>query len=78
MFGNSTDEIIWKVLLKLTYVEKESGDLAVDKRKENKGQPPILSVRQKQYICHTKILQEEIGNFCVKRIKARAGIPPYL
>ena len=78
MFGNSKDEIIQKVLLKLIYVEKESGDLAVGKRKENKGRPPILSVQKKQYIYHTKILQEELGNFCVKRIKARAGTPPSL
>ena len=58
------------------HMKKSIGDLAIDKRKENQGRSPKLSVRQKRNIIrHTKILQEEIGIFCVKSIKVRDGIP---
>ena len=58
-------------------IEKCIGDLAVDKRKENKRRPLELSVLQKRKIIRqTKIVQVEMGNFCAKRMKVRAGIPP--
>lgn len=64
--------------LKLLYldIKNSTGDLAINKRKENQGWPPNLSVGLKQNIMfQTKILQEKMGNFCVKRIQVRAGIP---
>ena len=58
-------------------MKKSIGDLAVDKRKGNEERPPKLSARQKRNtIRQTKILQEEMGSFCVKRIEVTAGIPP--
>ena len=53
------------------------GDLVPDKRKQNQGRPTKLSDRQKRSILHqAKVLQEEVGNFSVKRVMVRAGIPP--
>ena len=58
-------------------MKKNIGDLVVDLRKNNQGRPPKLSVRQKRNILRqTKLLQEEMGNFCVKRVMVKAGIPP--
>ena len=58
-------------------MKKNIGDLVVDLRKHNQGRPPKLSVRQKRNILRqTKLLQEEMGNFCVKRVMVKAGIPP--
>ena len=53
------------------------GDLVPDKRKQNQGRPTKLPDRQKRSILHqAKVLQEEVGNFIVKRVMVRAGIPP--
>ena len=58
-------------------MKRNIGDLVVDFRKNNQGRPPKLSVRQKRNILRqTKFLQEEMGNFCVKRVIVKAGIPP--
>ena len=52
------------------------GDLIPDKRKQNQGRPTKLSDRQKRNILRqAKVLQEELGNFSVKRVMVRAGIP---
>ena len=59
------------------HMKKTIGDLVLDKRKFNKGRPQRLTVREKRNIIrHTKILQQNVGNFCVKRIKVHAGISP--
>ena len=59
------------------HMKKNIGHLVVDLRKINQGRPPKLSVRQKRNILRqTKLLQEEMGNFCVKRVMVKAGIPP--
>ena len=52
-------------------MKKNIGNLVVDLRKNNQGGPPKLSSRQK-----INILQQEMGNFCVKRVMVRASIPP--
>ena len=58
-------------------MKKNIGDLVVDLQKNNQGRPPKLSVPQKRNILRqTKLLQEEMGNFCVKRAMVKAGIPP--
>ena len=58
-------------------MKRNIGDLVVDLRKNNQGRPPKLSVQQKRNILRqTKLLQEETGNFCVKRVMVKAGIPP--
>ena len=59
------------------HMKKNIGDLVIDLRKNNQGRPPKLSVRQKRNILRqTKLLKEEMGNFCVKRVMVKAGIPP--
>ena len=59
------------------HMRKNIGDLVVDLQKNKQGRPPKLSVRQKRNILRqTKLLQEEMGNFCVKRVMVKAGIPP--
>ena len=59
------------------HMKKNIGDLVVDLRKNNQGRRPKLSVRQKRNILRqTKLLQEEMGNFCLKRVMVKAGIPP--
>ena len=59
------------------HMKKNIGDLVVDLRKNNQGRPPKLSLRQKRNILRqTKLLQEEMGNFCVKRVMVKVGIPP--
>ena len=46
-------------------------------RKNNQGRPPKLSVCEKRNILRqNKRLQEDMGNFCVKRVIVKAGIPP--
>ena len=48
-----------------------------DKRKQNIGRPTKLSDKQKRNILRqAKVLQEEVGNFSVKRIMMKTGIPP--
>ena len=52
-------------------------DLVVDLQKNNQGRPQKLSVSKKRNILQqTKFSQEEMGNFCVKRVMVKAGIPP--
>ena len=59
------------------HMVKIIGDLVPDKRKQNQGRPTKLSDRQKRNILRqAKVLQEEVGNFSVKRVMVRAGIPP--
>ena len=59
------------------HMKKNIGDLVVGLRKNNQGRPPKLSVQQKRNILRqTKLLQEEMRNFCVKRVMVKAGIPP--
>ena len=49
----------------------------VDLRKNNQGRPPKLSVQRKRNVLRqTKLLQEEMGKFCIKRVMVKAGIPP--
>ena len=58
------------------HMVKNIGDLVPDKRKQNQDRPIKLSYRQKRNILHqAKVLQEEVGNFSVKRVMVRAGIP---
>ena len=59
------------------HMVKNIGDLVPDKPKQNQGRPTKLSDRQKRDILRqAKVLQEEVGNFSVKRVMVRAGIPP--
>ena len=59
------------------HMVKNIGDLVPDKRKQNQGRPTKLSDRQKRNIFRqAKVLQEEVGNFSMKRVMVRAGIPP--
>ena len=59
------------------HMKKNIGDLVVDLRKNNQVRTPELSARQKRNILRqTKLLQEEMRNFCVKRVMVKAGIPP--
>ena len=61
------------------HMVKNIGDLVPDKRKQNQGRPTKLSDRQKRNILRqAKVLQEEVGNFSVKRVMVRAGIPPLI
>ena len=56
---------------------KNIGDLVLDKRKQNQGRPTKPSDRQKRNILRqAKVLQEEVGNFSVKRVMVSADIPP--
>ena len=55
---------------------KNIGDLVLDKRKQNQGRPTKLSDRQKRNILRqVKVLHEEVGNFSVKKVRVRDGIP---
>ena len=59
------------------HIVKNIGDLVPDKRKQIQGRPTKLSGRQKRNILRqAKVLQEEVGNFSMKRVMVRAGIPP--
>ena len=74
-----SDEIILKVFKRnhLQAYEEEYWRLGGRFVKNNQGRPPKPSVRQKRNILRqTKLLQEEMGNFCVKRVMVKAGIPP--
>ena len=56
-------------------MKKNIGGLVVDLWKNDQGRPPKLSVRQKRNILRqTKLLQEELGNFCVKKVMVKSGI----
>ena len=56
---------------------KNIGDLVPDKRKQSQGRTIKLLERQKRNIlCQAKELQEEVGNFSVKRVMVGASIPP--
>ena len=58
-------------------MKKNIGDSVVHLLKNNLGRPRKLSVRQKRNILQQiKHLQEEMGNFCVKRIIVKADILP--
>ena len=78
-FRNIKDEIILEVFKSnhLQAYEEEYWQLGGRFAKNNEGRPPKLSLRQKRNILRqTKLLQEEMGNFCVKRVMVKAGIPP--
>ena len=56
-------------------MKKNIGGLVVDLWKNDQGRPPKLSVRQKRNILRqTKLLQEELGNFWVKKVMVKPGI----
>ena len=58
-------------------MKRSIGDLVVDLQINNQGIPPKRSVRKKRNILkQTKLLQEEIGNFCIKRAMVKIGTPP--
>ena len=57
-------------------MKKKIGDLVVDLQQNNQGRPPKLFVWQKNLLRQAKLLQEEIGFFCVKRVMVKAGISP--
>ena len=53
------------------------GALEADLQENNEVRPPKLPFRQKRNILkQSKLLQEEMGNVCVKRVMVKAGIPP--
>ena len=57
-------------------MKKNIGDLVVDLRKNNQGRPPKLSLQKKRNILReTKLVQDEMRKFCVKRVMVKAGIP---
>ena len=71
LVGNIKDEIIWEILSYNLHAHR-SGYWQT-----KKGRPTKLSDRQKRNILRqTKVLQEEMGNFSVKRVTVRAGILP--
>ena len=52
-------------------------DLVLDKWNQNQGRPTKLLGRQKRNILRqARVLQEEVGNFSMKRVMVKAGIPP--
>ena len=52
-------------------------DLVLDKWNQNQGRPTKLSDRQKRNILRqARVLQEEVGNFSMRRVMVKAGIPP--
>ena len=54
-------------------MKRNTGDL----QNNNQGRPPKLPVQQKRNILRqTRRLQEEMGNFFVKRVMVEACIPP--
>ena len=54
-------------------------DLVVDLQKNNQGRRQKLSVSKKRNtLQQTKFLQEEMGNFCVKRVIVKIGIPAFI
>ena len=56
-------------------MEKKIGDLVVHLPKNNQQRPPKLFVRQRRNILRqTKLLQEDMENFYVKRVMVKAGI----
>ena len=58
------------------HMKKNIGDLVVNLRKNNQGRPPKLSLQKKRNILRqTKLLQDEMRKFCVKRVMVKAGIP---
>ena len=59
------------------HMVKNIGDLVLDERKQNQGKPIKFLDRQKRNnLRQAKVHQEEVGNFTVKRVIARAGITP--
>ena len=59
------------------HMVKKIDDIVPDKRKNNQGRPSKLSERQKRNILRqTTVLQKELGNFSIKRVMMRAGVPP--
>ena len=58
-------------------MKKNIGDFVVDLRRNNQGRPRKLSFQQNINILQqTKLLKEDMGNFCVKRVMVKASIPP--
>ena len=59
------------------HMVKNIGDLILDKRKQNQGRTKSFWDRKKRNILHrAKVMQEEVGNFSVKRVMVGAVIPP--
>ena len=62
-----------------SHMKRNIKDLVVDLRKNNQGRPQKLSVSKKRNILQqTKFSQEEMGNFCVKRVIVKIGIPAFI
>ena len=58
-------------------MKKNIGDFVVDLRRNNQGRPLKISFQQNINILQqTKLLKEDMGNFCVKRVMVKASIPP--
>lgn len=50
----------------------------VDLQINNQGIPLKRSIRKKRNILkQTKLLEEEMGNFCIKRAMVKIGTPPF-
>lgn len=59
------------------HMNRAIGDIVIDKRKNNKGRPPKLSVRDHRNILRqAEILRNDYGYFTSKRLKVFAGIAP--
>ena len=58
-------------------MKKNIGDFVVDLEINNQGRPLKLYFQQNINILQqTKLLKEDMGNFCVKRVMVKASIPP--
>ena len=58
-------------------MKKNIGNFVVDLQRNNQGRPPKLSFQQNINILQqSKLLKEDMGNFCVKRVMVKARIPP--
>eukprot|EP00794_Sanderia_malayensis_P010595 gene10595-11716_t len=59
------------------HMKRPIEDTTVDKRKNNKGRPPKLTVRDKRNILRqVEILRRDYGYFTTKRLKVFAGVSP--
>ena len=57
------------------HMKKKIGDNVLDKRNNNSGRPPKLSLRDKRNIIRqTEVLKNQIGYFTVRRVKMCAGL----
>ena len=60
-------------------MKKNLADETADRRKNNPGRPPVLSMRdQRQSLRHAERLHADHGSFNIKCVKMSAGIPPHI